>query len=180
MKRLTFVVAAITLLGLFVACGGDEPVEVTTTSDGFKQVEAIDMVLKWKIQGGNIEIKVTSPENGWLAVGFDPDSLMKGANFLIGYVDDEGGHMEDHYGNKSIEHESDITLGGSDNVTLIDSSESASGTMLHFSIPLDSGDEYDKPLVAGQTHKILLAYHESDDFVTEHSKSTRTGIEFEL
>ena len=180
MKRVSVVAAAIAVVLFVVSCGGDEPVEVTTTSDGFKQVESIDMVFQWKIQGGNIEIKVTAPEKGWVGVGFDPDSIMKGANFIIGYVDNGVGHIEDHYGHKSIEHESDIALGGSDHVTLMDSSENASGTMLHFSIPLDSGDEYDKPLVAGQTYKVLLAYHTSDDFVGEHTKSTRTGIEFEL
>ncbi len=180
MKRIIIVMAAIALLGLIISCGGGEPVEITTTSDGFKQVKAIDMVFQWKIQGGNIEIKVTSPEKGWIGVGFDPDSLMKGANFIVGYVDGGVGYIEDHYGHKSIEHESDVTLGGSDDVTLIDSSENASGTMLHFSMPLDSGDEYDKPIVAGQSYKVLLAYHASDDFVTEHSKSTRDGIEFEL
>ena len=67
-------------------------------------------------------------------------------------------------------------------MTLIAVSESADdGTMLHFSIPLDSGDEYDKTLVPDQTHRIQVAYHVSnDDFVSRHSDKARIEIALEL
>ena len=163
-----------------VACGGKESIEVTTTSDGFRQVKVIDSTLQWKIQGATLEVKVTAPARGWVGVGFDPDSIMKGANFIIGYVEAGVGRIEDHYGNKLTEHLSDVELGGTENATLISATESASSTTLHFSIPLDSGDEFDKPLVGGQTYKILLAYHDSDDFVSEHSGDARIGFDVEL
>lgn len=107
---------------------------------------------------------------------------MKGADYVIGYVADGEGFVEDHYGHQVVGHELDTVLGGTDDVTLIAVSESAEdGTMLHFSIPLDSGDEYDKTLVEGQTHKIQLAYHVSnDDFVSRHSENARIEIAVEL
>lgn len=168
------------LATVLVACGGKEPIEVTTTSDGFKQVKVIGSTMQWKIEGATLEVKVTAPARGWVGVGFDPDSIMKGANFIIGYVESNVGRIEDHYGDKLTEHSSDVELGGTENTTLISATEGASSTTLHFSIPLDSGDEYDKPLVPGQTYKILLAYHDSDDFVSEHSADARIGFDVEL
>lgn len=180
--RSVLAATAILAAGLvFVACGGGEPeIEVTTNSQGYKQIETIDMNFQWKISGSSIEMIVFAPADGWVGVGFDPQEFMKGANFVLGYVADGAAAIEDHYGNQLINHAKDTELGGTDDVTLISGVENSSGTTLRFSIPLDSGDEYDKPLTAGSTHKVVLAYGLADDFTTAHSETTRTTVELEL
>ena len=105
---------------------------------------------------------------------------MKGTNFILGYVEDGNPSIADHYGNGLTKHSADEELGGSSHVELMEASEDDGGTMLHFTIPLDSGDEYDKPLTPGESYEILLAYSSEDDFVTEHGDSERTKIEVEL
>jgi len=179
-RPVLLVVIAVIVAAAFVGCGGEESVEVSTTGDGFIQIEVIGMNLRWKVNGTDLEVIVSGPTDGWVAVGFDPESIMKGANFIIGYMDNGTAHVEDHFGNKTIEHNEDTTLGGSENVTLIEGSEDAQGTTMHFTIPLDSGDEYDKALVPGQEYKIMLAYGGSDDFVTEHAKEARVAVTVEL
>ena len=185
-KRLksTTVVLFMALFVLALAsCGGGgekEAAEVETLDSGFKQVETMDMAFQWKVDGDTLEVILESPESGWVAAGFDPDSIMKGANFIIGYVQNGEPQVKDHWGNSPIKHSDDEELGGSNDVTVIEGSEDENGTMLHFSIPLDSGDEYDKPLTAGETYKVLLAYSPSDDFVTQHSEDSRGSVEIEL
>ena len=128
----------------------------------------------------DLEFRLTVPGVGWLSVGFNPTERMMGANHILGYVADGGGCIEDAYGTRPVGLASDASLGGTSDATLISSSESESeGTMIHLSIPLWSGDAYDKPLAAGKTYKVQLGFHDSvDDFVTHHT--SRTEIELVL
>ena len=180
LRRLTPTVATVIVLTVAVFSCASESAETVTNDDGFKQIESIDMLFKWRVQGDTLEMKVTAPGTGWIAVGFDAETIMKGADYIIGYVADGEGVIQDNYGHTEFGHKLDIELGGTDNVTLITVSESAeAGTMMHFSIPLDSGDQYDKKLVPGQKHRGQLAYHQlNDDFVSRHSN--RIEIEVEL
>lgn len=164
------------------ACGGggEAAPDVTTLDTGFKQVEAIDMTFQWKIEGDTMEAILISPEFGWVGVGFDPQSFMKDANFILGFVEDGATSIADHWGDTQISHQADSEAGGVDNVTLIEGREDENGTMLHFTIPLDSGDEYDQPLVGGQTHTILLAYSSEDDYTTQHKDTEMEVFDIEL
>lgn len=177
-------VAACLLLAaalLFTSCAGKEEIVPEVNSRGYKEVTTIGMTLQWKFAGSNLELIVKAPTTGWVGVGFDPDSAMKGASFIIGYVKDGEAIIADHYGDALTDHVSDESLGGSSDVTLIGGSETGGSTELNFSIPVGSTDEYDRKLSAGSKHKVLLAYGPKDDFETEHEdKNKRTSIEIEL
>jgi hypothetical protein len=181
-RRSLFPVLAGLLALTLAACGGGggEEAEVQTTESGQKMVEAAGMTFEWSIDGDTIEMTVTSPEQGWVAVGFDPETIMKGANMILGYVEDGEVTVGDHYGDQLTNHSSDEELGGSDHVTVIDGSEDESGTTISFSIPLDSGDEYDKALEEGQTHTVMLAYGTEDNFTEQHPSDGRATVEVEL
>ncbi len=170
------IVAILVLIGVAACAGDDSESEVATTDDGFKHVEAIDMVLEWKVNGDNLDVRVEAPATGWVGVGFDPDSIMKGANFLMGYVVDGEATVEDHWGDRLTTHVKD----DEQNVSNVQGSESEGTTSLQFTIPLDSGDDQDKPLTEGETYDVLLAYSGADDFVTEHEQSERKKIEITL
>lgn len=181
--RLSVTISVALLLSVaLVACGGGdgEEAEVTTSESGFSQVEAVGMTFEWMIDGDTIEIRVQSPEQGWVGVGFDPETIMRGANMIMGYVENGEATIADHYGNQLTNHTSDTELGGSDDVTLIEGSEDEDGTTLHFSMPLDSGDEYDKPLTEGETHTLMLAYGTEDNFTEQHPSDGRTTLEIDL
>ena len=48
-------------------------------------------------------------------------------------------------------------------------SEQGGVTVIEFKVPLDSGDEYDKPMVPGQTYRINLAMGAADDLNSYHA-----------
>ncbi len=146
---------------------------------GFKQTSAAGVTMEWKITGPNIEIKLRAQTTGWVGVAFDPTSMMKGANFIIGYVKDGQAHVADHFGNQLTNHEPDTELGGKDNLSAVSGKEENGVTEIAFTIPLDSGDKYDKPLGAGK-HVVLLAHGNGDDFETPHQPNARAKISVEL
>ena len=110
------------------------------------------------VEGENLRVEVKGPTDGWVAVGFDPESRMLGANFIIGYVNDSGVRVEDHYGHSATGHRQDSDHGGSEDILERSGSEDESGTTLTFLIPLDSGDERDRPLQSGAELLMLVAY----------------------
>ncbi len=152
---------------------------MSVNAAGFKEVTAAGVTFDWKITGSNIEIGLKARTSGWVAVAFDPTTLMKGANFIIGYVKDGKVFVADQFGNQLTNHAADTTLGGQDNVTNVSGKEENGVTEIHFTIPLNSGDQYDKPLAAGK-HVVLLAHGDGDDFETPHKPDARAKLTLEL
>jgi len=96
---------------------------------------------------------------------------MEGANYIIGYVEEGKGYIRDDYGNGTTSHIADTDRGGRDDITAFAGAEWPDQTILEFTIPLDSGDAMDKPLVPGSTYTVLLAYHDlQDGFALRHSR----------
>jgi hypothetical protein len=111
-----------------------------------------------------------------VAVGFDPSSGMEDANFIVGYVDGDDIMVRDDFGTWFSSHDSDEKLGGRSDVEGISGEESAGRTRIAFTIPLDSGDQYDRVLEKGSEYTVLLAYGKQDSFTAAHSKRAKTTI----
>jgi hypothetical protein len=146
---------------------------------GARTVSAAGVTMEYNVVGSNIEITLRAQTAGWVAVGFDPQTLMKGANFIMGYVKDGKAVVADHFGNQLTGHAADETLGGKDNIANASGKEENGTTEIRFTIPLDSGDQYDKPLGKGK-HVVLLAHGDGDDFVTQHKPNARGKVTIEL
>ena len=136
----------------------------------FQTLHAGEMVFQSAVDGKNLRVKIFAPTTGWIAVGFDPKSMMKGANFVIGYAEGSQAVIEDQFGVSSFHHRRDIELGGKDDVLEKSAGILPNGTEIGFTIPLDSGDPYDKKLEAGKTYKIILAYGKTTDLSKRHKK----------
>lgn len=149
--------------------------EVTVNADGFKEFTKKDIKLQWKISGTNVDIKVSAPTTGWVAVGFDPSSAMLGANIIIGYVDSSNdAQIRDDYGSGMFSHSAD----DDDDISNKAGTESNGTTQITFTIPLNSGDSQDKILVEGTEYKIILAYGTGDNFTAQHSVRTSVNVTF--
>ena len=146
----------------------------------FVTVTAMDMELSWRVVGPDLEVKVSAPTTGWVAVGFDPSRMMRDANILIGYVSGTATVVTDQFGASTVTHRPDTDLGGTEDITVLGGTEAAGRTELHFTIPLDSGDDRDRPLVPGQEYRVILAYGENgaDDLESYHKG--RTGLTITL
>jgi hypothetical protein len=147
-------------------------------SAGGNSVEAGGISLSWEIADGKASFTLEAPTEGWVAVGFHPTRMMKDADLIIGYVEDGEAAARDDFGNWFTSHDADTNLGGSDDLEEIAGSQNGGRTTLRFTLPLDSGDDYDQPLVPGEETEIILAYGDSDDFNSIHSKTASVTVEF--
>lgn len=148
-----------------------------TLSAQEKSWENKDFSLKWKIEGQNLIMTLTARTTGWISIGFEPTRIMKDADILIFAVDANGKVLyEDHFGTTPTGHKKDTDLGGQDNITILSGSEKEGVTTVTFSIPLNSGDSYDKVLAAGRKITVLFASAAKDGFTVKHNKKAKAEI----
>ena len=137
--------------------------------------EAGGMKLSLTIRGDTVEAVVEAPVTGWVAVGFNPSSRMKDADFKIGYVKDGVAFARDDFGNSQISHGEDVRLGGTADLISFSGTEADGKTVMTFVFPVDTGDSKDSPLKPG-THKVLLAASRADNFTSIHTMRGSTTI----
>ena len=148
------------------------------TFEQYQMVTVEGIELQWRTDDEYLYINISAPTTGWVAVGFDPTNQMANANIIIGYVDNSGDvFIRDDFGTSPTSHTSDESLGGTDDIDDHYGMEDAGMTMLHFKIPLDSDDMYDKLLVPGNSYNVILAYGSADNFTSFHTLATGTNIE---
>jgi hypothetical protein len=149
------------------------------SAQGWQVLNVQGFTIEWATTGANeLSVELTAPTTGWVGVGFDPDSIMLGANFILGYVASGTPTLRDDYGWQTFSHRDDTLLGGTNDISSPGGSESGGSTTITFTIPLDSGDQYDKPLDPGTSYTILLARgpNGADNFTTQHEFMTTASI----
>jgi len=140
--------------------------------------DELQLDLYWTLDQENIYIALRSPGKGWLAIGLNPEGpAMQGADILVGYVQDGILYMRDDFAESPTGHSPDKDLGGQENISESAGSESEQGTVIEFVRKLDTQDDFDKPIIGG-TMTVQLAYSETDDFVSYHSKRAAVTIDF--
>jgi hypothetical protein len=129
-----------------------------------------DVALWWYNDAEFLYLAMEAPTTGWVAVGLDPEDRMQGANYLFGAVVAGEAMIWDAYGTAPAgnAHPPDEELGGTNDIVAYAGVEEAGVTRFEVQIPLDSGDEFDKPLEAGNTYPVIAAMGASDSFDTHH------------
>lgn len=183
MKHLRIPVLIIVLVLLpILSCSENEEAsaeeDTEEVEDGKKQVSFAEMTLQWQVIESELEITLSAPTKGWVAIGFHPSEMMQDANFIIGYIEDETPVVRDDFGTWFSSHESDEELGGTNDVTLLSGTETENKTSLSFRLPLDSGDEYDRVIVPGEETLVLLAFGTKDSLNSMHRKKAKKTIVF--
>ena len=127
------------------------------------------LTFQWSIVGDRLIGAMSSPDTGWVAVGFGGEGpLMYGADIVIGYVDAHGAHVQDDFANTPVTHLADTTLGGHDDLLGSAGLQTGEGTTIEFERPLTAHDSTDRPIQAGEMH-VILASADSKDFVAYHA-----------
>ena len=145
---------------------------------GFSEAVAGDVTFQWKTGEDELEIYLSAPTEGWVAVGFNPTNMMQNANFIIGYVNDSGVKLRDDYGSWATSHAEDEKNGGTSDFTILGGEEKDGTTVLHFSIPFATGEEFEEEIKPGEENKVILAYGTKDDFTSMHRKKGSITVEF--
>ena len=136
-------------------------------------LEVKNMQFSWTIEGDLIHVQLSAKTTGWVGIGFDPEKAMSGANIIIGAVKKGKFRVEDHYGNRKRGHANDEKLGGKNDVINPSGSEKDGVTTISFTFPLNTGDEYDKPINPQGKSLVMLAYGSGkDSFKTRHPYRT--------
>ena len=61
------------------------------------EVKDKKIAFAWNIAGNSLAVKLTAETEGWVGIGFNPVSEMKGANFILGYVKNGRVELVDDY-----------------------------------------------------------------------------------
>jgi len=159
------------LLVLMVGCG-DETTGPSGGEEGWTLWDGGDLIFAWLLEDSTstLRLKLTAQTTGWVAVGIEPTQGMNESNLIIGYVSGGSASIRDDFGTGMFTHASDVSLGGSDDIEVISGSEADGETIIEFRIPLDSGDQYDKVLVDGETYDVIFAFGAdgADDYTSSH------------
>ncbi|MBE0636287.1 hypothetical protein IH601_09845 [Candidatus Bipolaricaulota bacterium] len=137
--------------------------------------------IHWANDAQQLRVGLVSPGTGFVAIGFDPDRRMEGANFIIGSMHEGELTIRDDYGSESFAHVEDTSRGGVDDIIAADGNEWPDQTVIEFIIPLDSGDPMDKPLLPGHEYTVLVAYHSlQDSFSAKHTRQGSGLLKLDL
>jgi hypothetical protein len=136
------------------------------------------MTLHWSNDAEYLYFALEAPTSGWVGIGFDPDNRMQGANFILGAMVDGIARVTDAYGVSptGATHPPDVELGGTDDIIASGGSLRDGVTIIEAQIPLDSGDDYDKPLTPGDTVTVILAMGSSSEYNAPHTFRTTGEI----
>lgn len=128
------------------------------------------MQMSWRIDKDKIHVRLSAETTGWVAIGFDPEKAMQGANIIIGAVKKGKVRIEDHYGDRKRGHKSDKKLGSTSHVLNPEGMEENGVTTISFTLSLDAQDEWDKPIDPSAVSRIMLAYGTGrDSFKAGHA-----------
>ena len=144
----------------------------------FKTVTTGDFTFSYKVDQQNLVGKISCQTKGWISIGFNPTTVMKNANIIIGYADSSKSFVEDQFGTGMFEHKADTTIGGKNNIIDGKCTQESGITTLLFTIPLDSGDPYDGKIVPGQKTKVIFACGKTNDIKSKHNKVAKTEVMF--
>jgi len=148
--------------------------------DEYAHQTVIDGVsLSWRTDSTYLYLAASARTTAWVAVGFEPEDGMQGANLILGAILDGRLVIDDQYGVDRSSHESDATLGGSDDIAASAGTLADGVTTWEAQIPLDSGDQYDKPLAAGQLVQVIVATGTSTSFGSPHSSRASGQIQLD-
>lgn len=161
------IILAFLIVGTVAGLAFSQSAPITAEANGIK----VSIV----VSADKAEVTVSAAAKGWVAVGFNPTTRMKDANFLIGYVKDGVAYARDDYGVGTGAHQDDEKIGGKNDLISFKGTEVDGVTTMTFVIPRDSGDSKDSKLGPG-THNIIVGMSGSDNFTGFHSKVGKTTI----
>lgn len=141
------------------------------------EISVQKVTLSWKVDGSNLNVKLSAPTKGWVGVGFNPSDEMKDAKYVLGYVQDGKTTLSDEFGVGVNKHEAVEELGGKSDVILVGGKEEGGVTTIEFSLPLVSKDSKGGKIDPAADTVVLLAYGpDHDSFKMKHKFRTKLTV----
>jgi hypothetical protein len=145
-----------------------------------REFGAGQFVVYWRLDGEFCYMALKGETTGWVAIGFEPTTLMDEADMIFGWVSEGIVTMVDQYSTGPTgPHPSDTSLGGTHDLFDYGGREENGFTILEFKRQLDTGDMYDKSIIQGEALSIIWAIGDSDNLTTKHRLTGYGQIIFE-
>jgi len=127
-----------------------------------------DFELSWTTDDQYVYMGIKAKTVGWVAVGFDPESMMQNADIVQGYMQNGKLSIADMYSTGQFgPHPPDTEQGGTNDILESGGKTENGYTTIEFKRKLDTGDKFDKPLHSG-LNKIIWAYGSDPQFTLKH------------
>lgn len=127
-----------------------------------------DLEIYWSNDNKYLYMALRGKTKGYISIGFQPGSMMKDADIIMGYVQDEKVEVFDQYSTGNFgPHPADEELGGSNDIISYGGEESNDYTIIEFVRLLKTEDKYDHELKSGK-NKIIWAYSHQDNPKASH------------
>lgn len=143
-----------------------------------KSVSKNEMKISWHYENDRIFFEMSAPTNGWVTVGFNTTSKIKGASLLMGNIVKGKPSVVEHYTLNLGNYKTINSLGEESQVKDIIGNENFNRTILKFSLPIKAKSEYQKDLSEGKEYTMIIAYSQEDDF--QHHSIMRTSVKITL
>lgn len=135
------------------------------------------MTFEWSLEANLIHVKLSAKTSGWVGIGFNPAHAMKGANFILGYVQDGNVKMKNQFGDTDFHHTDYDKSGGEKDITNVSGKESNGVTEIAFTLPLKSENNPNNVIKPDQETAILLAYGpDMKSFLIKHKYKTEVKV----
>ena len=141
-------------------------------------VTVSNITFQYRLHSDSLEVQVSAPTHGWVAVGFHDDAKLIGNDLLMFSVVDGLVIYQDQYIRAWNDHPEDTALGGENNINIIGHLEDETSTTVKFKIPISSGDLFDTIHQPDRDFYLLLAYSVEDDF--NHHSMVRKQIPYRI
>lgn len=127
-----------------------------------------DYEINWKNDEQYFYTAIKAPVTGFVALGIQPGTRMKGADILFGFVQNDAVQVYDMYSTGDFgPHPSDTELGGTDDILESGGTEKDGVTVIEFKRSLSTGDQYDNALTPG-ANTIIWSYGTTDNPDIKH------------
>ncbi|AIF68956.1 hypothetical protein PAP_02640 [Palaeococcus pacificus DY20341] len=134
------------------------------------------LIVYWRNDDEYLYMALKGQTTGWVAIGFEPTQSMKDADMIFGWVKDGEVTVLDLYSTGTYgPHPPDENLGGTNDILEYAGKEESGYTIIEFKRKLNTGDQYDKAFVRGQTIKFIFAMADDDEFTLKHNVARGSG-----
>lgn len=129
--------------------------------------------LLWHIDGDKIFMAMDVKAPGWVAIGFEPTSVMANADMIFGMVAADGKTQAIDAWSTGMfgPHPPDTNQGGADSLIASAGTRSGDRVVFEFSRLLATGDKFDKTVPSSGSFKIIWAYGANLQFTAKHTKA---------
>lgn len=137
--------------------------------------------LYWEFQGDKVFMAIVAKTPGWVAIGFEPTTVMANSDMIFGLVGEPGNVQAIDAWSTGMfgPHPPDVNQGGSSSILSFAGTRTGDTVVFEFSRLLNTGDKFDKVIPVSGNFKVIWAYGPNLQFTSKHSKAGSAVLKME-